>query len=290
MTRLRGSGLWLNVERFGDGDQPPLVLLHGFTGSAATWEPLAASLGRERTLIAIDLPGHGASDCPADPGPYRVERTVEEILAVCDRLGLERLGLLGYSLGGRVALHLALAAPDRIDALILESTSPGIADPAERAARRRSDEGLACLLEDEGIEAFVDRWEQAPLFASQARLPAEVRARHRAQRLGNDPRGLAMSLRGIGAGVPLPIDDHLAEIALPALVMAGALDAKYVTIGELLVTVMPSARLAVVPDVGHAVHLEAPETFADLVREHLGGCLPGAPARRGGADHLISHT
>lgn len=293
MSRIRGRWLTLNVERIPaepggaplavpevDG-RPPLVLLHGFTGSVATWAPFADTLGAGRALLAVDLPGHGASDCPANPAEYRAERTVEEILAVLDALGVGRFALLGYSLGGRVALHLALAAPERVERLILESASPGIPDSAERAARRQSDEALARLLDTEGIAAFVDRWERVPLFASQARLPDEVRAHQRAQRLANDPRGLAGSLRGIGAGVPEPLQGRLGALAMPTLLIVGALDTKYVALGREMLAALPAGRLVVVPDAGHAVHLEAPAAFARAVLGHLAA----SPA-----DHAAVHT
>jgi 2-succinyl-6-hydroxy-2,4-cyclohexadiene-1-carboxylate synthase len=291
VTRGQGRSLTLNVERFGarsaGAGTPPLVLLHGFTGNAETWAAFADSIGKARPLVAIDLPGHGGSACPADPAAYGAERTVEAILAVLERLDVGPFALLGYSLGGRVALHLALAAPERLVSLILESASPGIVDPAERAARRQSDEALARLLDQQGIEAFVDRWERVPIFASQASLPTEVRARHRAQRLKNDPRGLAGSLCGIGAGVPVPVRARLGELTMPTLLIVGSLDTRYVALGAEMAAALPAARLQIVPDAGHAVHLEAPEAFARLVLAHLAASPPPAPTPV--ASHPTSH-
>jgi 2-succinyl-6-hydroxy-2,4-cyclohexadiene-1-carboxylate synthase len=168
MMRIRVDGVHFNVEQTGDG--PSLLLLHGFTGSCDTWSTFVSSLGRHFRMIAVDLPGHGHSDTPADPQRNR------DLLALLDWLGMDRISLLGYSMGGRIALHLALAAPDRIRALVLESASPGMPDPADRAARRKADEDLALVLEHEGLETFVDRWERQSLFASQARLPGSASA------------------------------------------------------------------------------------------------------------------
>ncbi|HEY9428810.1 MAG TPA: alpha/beta fold hydrolase, partial [Gemmatimonadaceae bacterium] len=138
----------------------PILLLHGFTGAASTWNELLPELGARRRVIALSLHGHGGSDAPDDPARYAAHRAAEDVLEVLDMLGIARVALLGYSMGARVALHTALAAPERIGALIVESGSPGIADDAERANRRAADDALATDIEHHGVEAFVDRWER----------------------------------------------------------------------------------------------------------------------------------
>jgi 2-succinyl-6-hydroxy-2,4-cyclohexadiene-1-carboxylate synthase len=268
MTRIAVDGICLNVESCGqrpDERRPPLVLLHGFTGSAAGWAPCAASFGYLREVHAIDLPGHGASDSPPDPARYRLERTVEDLLRLFDALGLERVDLLGYSMGGRVALRLALAAPKRVSTLILESASPGISDPVEREARLRSDAELANSIERDGLEAFADRWERQPLFASRARLDPTTRAAVRAHILSNSPLGLGNSLRGAGAAVAGPLFDRLGELRMPVLLIVGELDARYCALGRGMGELMPAARLEIVPHAGHTVHLEQPDAFEWLV-------------------------
>lgn len=264
-----GAGLRLHVARAGHGS--PVVLLHGFTGSGETWAPLVAALAARHETLAVDLPGHGRSAAPADPARYTLARFADDLARLLDRLGIDAAAVLGYSLGGRAALRFALEHPARVAALVLESASPGIADAAERAARAAADRELADDIEREGVSAFVERWERLPLWASQAALPNEARARQRAQRLSNVPRGLANSLRGAGAGAEPPVIGRLAEQRAPALVVAGALDQKYVALGRLMAAAMPRARLAVVPDAGHAVHLERPDAFADLVTRFLAG-------------------
>lgn len=265
--RIPIGGVHFNVEQTGDG--PPLMLLHGFTGSCDTWSTFVSSLGRHFRMIAVDLPGHGLSDIPADPRRFRMDRASHDLLALLDWLGLDRISLLGYSMGGRLALHLALAAPDRIRALVLESTSPGILDSADRAARRKADEDLALLLEHEDLETFVDRWERQSLFASQAHLPPTIRDGLRGQRLRNNSIGLAQSLRGAGAGVQEPLWGQLSMVYQPTLVITGADDAKYRQIGRELAGALPAASFVVIPDSGHAVHLEQPLAFERHVLHFL---------------------
>ncbi len=267
MPRFHVNGVNLNVETSGKGS--PLALLHGFTGSAANWESHVAVFEKRFRVIAVDLLGHGGSDSPADSMRYRMERCVEDLISVFDQLGLGRVNLLGYSMGGRVALHVAAAYPDRVRALVLESASPGLANPAERQARVTSDEALAASIERDGLEAFVNRWEQSPLFASQTRLPASVRAELRAQRLQNNPRGLANSLRGLGTGAQISLWDRLREIRVPTLLVAGMLDQKFTAIARAMTGALPVARLALVPEAGHAVHLEQPAEFDHLVLDYL---------------------
>lgn len=251
------------------GHGAPLLLLHGFTGSSAEWAELIPALVPLRTVIAVDLIGHGRSPAPADLARYRMARCVADLLALLDALGHARVEVLGYSMGGRVALQLAVAAPARVRGLILESASPGIADAAERAARATADEALAARIEQEGLAWFVDHWASIPLFTSQAALPAEARAALRARRLRATATGYANSLRGMGAGRQTSLWPALPHLALPTLIISGEHDAKYVAIGARMAAAMPAARHVVVPGAGHTVHLEQPRAFRELVVRYL---------------------
>jgi 2-succinyl-6-hydroxy-2,4-cyclohexadiene-1-carboxylate synthase len=262
------NGVDYHVERTGSG--PALVLLHGFTGSTATWAPHIPVFARDFQTVAIDFLGHGASAVPADPARYRLEHTVADLAALLDELGITRAVWLGYSMGGRVALGVAAAQPAMVEALVLESAGPGIADPAERAARAEADEQLAEVIEREGTEAFVDRWERLPLFASHARLPASTRAALRGQRLANIPVGLANSLRGLGQGAQPPLHDRLAGVEVPTLFVVGEEDTKYRRFADESAATMPRAQIAVVAGSGHAPHLEQPEVFRRVVLDFLG--------------------
>ena len=267
MTRVSVNGIFLNVEITGDG--PDLLLLHGFTGDISTWSPFLDALSSYRT-IRVDLIGHGRSDSPPDPARYSMKHAVEDLQALLHHLHVDRTALLGYSLGGRVALHFALEAPEMLTALVLESASPGIADKKEREARRRSDAALAESILSDGLEAFVDRWQSQALFASQSRLPAEVQQRQRTQRLSQNPLGLANSLRGMGASSQDYLMPQLQGLHVPSLFLAGALDQRYAALAAVLAAEAPDARHQVIEGAGHAVHLEKPDEFEAIVSQFLG--------------------
>lgn len=253
-----------------DGEQLPLLLLHGFTGAAESWLELMPMLGQRRLAMAVSLPGHGASSLPRDPARNSVQGVAALLVELLDVLRIPRVALLGYSMGGRVALHLALRAPGRVGALVLESTSPGIADDHERAARGAADAALAGDIERDGMRAFVARWEQLPLWDSQRQLAEADRMRLRAQRLRGSARGLAASLRGLGAGATPPVHHRLGELArLPTLLLCGALDSRYVTSAREMAAALPRARVCVMDGAGHAVHLERPRELAREVTRFL---------------------
>lgn len=274
---VNGAGYHVEVHRStAQRAGVPIVLLHGFTGSTRSWDEHLPALLDLADVIALDQLGHGRSDAPAQPARYRVERVVDDLTALLDALDAPRAHVVGYSMGGRVALQLAVSRPERVASLVLESASPGIASEAERAARVRSDDDLAELAERDGLAAFVDRWEGVPLFASQASLPPETRARLREQRLAGSAPGLAGSLRGMGAGQTPCLVDRLSELACPTLLLVGARDTRYVALGRAMAAAIPRARLMEVADAGHTIHLEQPARFGALVGAFLAEQI-GAP-------------
>lgn len=245
-----------------------LVLLHGFTGSAANWSDLLSHLEAPgRRLIALDLLGHGQADAPDDPVYYDMEHSQIDILATLSTLGVQAREaiLLGYSMGGRIALYTGFSGFFR--ALILESASPGLTTESERTQRRQGDYALAERIEREGVEAFIDYWEQLPLFASQHNLPLERRIALRRQRLNNRASGLANSLRGVGTGAQPALHERLPELDLPVLLLAGELDTKFSQIADQMARSLPQATLHIVPGAGHTIHLEQPTLFAEFVNE-----------------------
>lgn len=263
------EGGQLHVERSGTG--APVLLLHGFTGSTRTWDFLSRALEPAHTVIAVDLPGHAQSGAPDDLNRYRTETFADELARLLDAEGIARCALLGYSLGGRTALRFALRHPQRVSRLVLESTSPGIAEASERARRRKADAELAEFIEREGVEAFVDRWERLPFWASQASLPAEVRRKQREIRLSHTARGLANSLRGAGQGEEESVLPLLGRSALDILCIVGSQDPVYVRHAEDMRAAMgrPESCRVETLSTGHAVHLEQPERYVEAVRTYL---------------------
>ena len=229
-----------------------VVLLHGFAGTGRAWDPVAQRLDRERyTALAPDLRGHGDA---RDARPISFAACVEDVLAAAPA----RFVLCGYSMGGRIALHVALAAPARVERLVLAATTAGIDDAAARAARRDDDERLAAFADTASIEQFADRWAAQPVFAG---TPPDAARIWREDLVRNDPRALAAALRGIGSGAMEPLWDRLGELAMPATVLVGARDAKFVALGERLAAALPAGELVLVPGAGHGLPREAPQAI-----------------------------
>ncbi|MCU0505585.1 MAG: alpha/beta fold hydrolase [Chloroflexi bacterium] len=270
LRRLAAHGATYAVRDLGSG--PAVLLLHGFTGTGASLDALALDLREAgyRTL-APDLLGHGASDAPADPARHDVARQAADIAAIVRELDAAPTAVVGYSFGGRVALRLALDAPDLVSSLVVIGSGPGIADPTERARRRTVDEDLALSIERDGVAAFVDRWEALPLFASEEALPAGVRARRREERLAQRPEGLAASIRGAGQGTQEPLVGRLGALHPPTLLVAGSIDTLAVARARAMAAAAPSGRAAVlvVDGAGHAAHLAAPGVVRAAILDHL---------------------
>lgn len=234
---------------------PTLVLLHGFTHTGASWDPVRSELGERYTALAPDIRGHGTA---SDREPV----TLEAVLADIDAAAPAALTLVGYSMGGRIALQFALARPDRVERLVLVGASPGLADPDEREQRRRADERLADQAERSTIEEFEERWARTPALAGQ---PADVREAVRRDRLRNTPAGLARALRGLGTGALPSAWERLAELSVPVTLIAGERDRKFRDIATQMARSIPGATVEVVAGAGHAAHLEAPRQIARII-------------------------
>jgi 2-succinyl-6-hydroxy-2,4-cyclohexadiene-1-carboxylate synthase len=247
----------------------PIVLLHGFTQTAASWGPISKALAQHGLVLAPDLPGHGeASAVSAD-----LWQTADLLAATLSAAGVKRANWVGYSLGGRAALHLALAHPGLVKRLVLVSTSAGIEDDHERELRRRRDEALAKRIEEGGDQAlrdFLAEWLSQPLFAT---LPPERAGLD--ERLANSASGLASSLRLAGAGSQGPLWHRLGELgtsSVPVLLVTGELDSTYRRHAERMAQAFgPSASIKVIAGAGHACHLEQPELFVSLVGAFCAG-------------------
>jgi 2-succinyl-6-hydroxy-2,4-cyclohexadiene-1-carboxylate synthase len=233
-----------------------LVLLHGFGGTHRAWDPVLPELDHERyNPLVGDLRGHGTK---AGARPISFERCVADVLAAAP----DEITLCGYSLGGRVAQHVALAAPERVTRLILVSTSAGIADDAERAARVAQDERLADELTRMTIEEFADRWMANPLFEA---TPPEASRWWREDLRRNDPVALAEVLRTIGGGAMAPLWDRLGALTMPVTVVVGGRDTKYIDYAERYARLLPQADVHIVDGAGHGLPREAPRELAALI-------------------------
>jgi 2-succinyl-6-hydroxy-2,4-cyclohexadiene-1-carboxylate synthase len=245
--------------------RPALVLLHGFTQDRHAWDWVRDGLRRIGPTVAVDLVGHGASPKPEALAPYRMEACLAQLDALATSLKLPRAWWVGYSMGGRTALQMAVQRPQRVEGLVLVSATAGFPELDVRAERIRADEALAERIPGWGIEAFVDYWMSLPMFESLQRLPRHQQAQLRKQRLANSPVGLANSLRGMGSGAMPSVWAHLRDLHLPALVVAGELDERFAALARSLAAALPESHLSIVPDCGHAVMLEQPQRFVSAV-------------------------
>lgn len=263
------QGMHVHVEIEGDERLPVIVFLHGFTGSTATWREVLEQLRGNYRTVAIDLTGHGKTTVPEEVSRYTMEAQTADLEALFEQLGLERFTLVGYSMGGRVALGYTVQYPKRVASLILESASPGLKTEAERSARRASDHLLAARIIAEGLLKFVDFWASIPLFHTQKALPIEKQQWIREERLGQQAKGLANSLNGIGTGNQLSYWEKLETISAPVTLITGEIDGKFVAIAREMKRTFLDARHVIVHKAGHAVHVEKPEKFVTIIEEHM---------------------
>lgn len=238
------------------GTGPRLALVHGFTQTRRCWGPIADDLAQDHELVLVDAPGHGRSaDVALD--------LVDGGRAMAEHAGPATF--VGYSMGGRFALHAALERPEMVRGLVLIGATAGIDDADERARRRDDDEVRARRIEEIGVARFLDEWLALPLFAGLTSAAA-----CRDERLENTAGGLASSLRLAGTGTQQPSWGRLHTLTMPVLVVAGADDTKFTSLGERLVRAIgPRARLVTIEGAGHTAHLEQPDLFLGALRPWL---------------------
>jgi len=241
----------------------PLVLLHGFSAGPESWDRVRALIGGRSEVIAPALVGHGAPE--DDAAVTSFESEVERVAGLIARHGAG-FHVVGYSLGGRIALGLLVRHPGLFASATLIGAQPGLQSEDERRDRRLADEHLCQILEKLGTEVFVRKWESIPLFASQERLPVELLAAQRAMRLARDPSGLARSLRTTGLGAMPSYWDALPSVRVPTTLIAGSLDQKFSAIATRMAERIPSSTLEIVPGAGHNVVLEDPAAIARHLR------------------------
>ena len=269
MTRDKIVAGGVSVSYLDEGRGAPVLVLHGFTGSSQSMRVLTQPLCNSRRVIAPDLIGHGHTEAPLDIGPYTVDEMCIQLTGLLAALELGSVDVVGYSMGGRLALSFAAAHQPLVRRMVVIGTTAGLEAEGERRDRVEADEAMAARIEADGVEAFVDYWQALPIFASQRHLADHTRNELRRGRLSNTRTGLANSLHGAGVGAMPSLWHLLDRVETPTLVVAGELDEKYVALGQRLVTELPAGRLEVVRGTGHAVHLEAPERCAEVVEGFL---------------------
>ncbi|MXV99572.1 MAG: 2-succinyl-6-hydroxy-2,4-cyclohexadiene-1-carboxylate synthase [Acidimicrobiaceae bacterium] len=281
-TRIRAGGVEMAVTEGGPAAGVPVVVLHGFTGSAQAMAPLTEPLASRLVarIICPDLVGHGRSEVPDDLDLYRVEAMAGQVAALAGALDCETFHLVGYSMGGRVALRLGCTASPRLRSLTLIGASAGIAEPEQRRERAQTDAARAeRILAD--FEAFVDEWMADPLFAGQATLGEAYLQAARAQRLASNPQGLARSLLAGGSGAMAPLHERLADCDTPTLLVVGAHDSKFCAIAEQLAAALPRAGVTRIDGAGHAAHVEQPDAAAAVVAAFIAGVEAGRAGEGG---------
>jgi len=255
-------------QTLGSPHTPALIFLHGFMGTGSDWRPIARRCVPHFFCILPDLPGHG-QNCRFSPAePLDFARIATGLQQLMSHLQLERANLVGYSMGGRLALYTATQFPQRISRLILESASPGLADSQARQARATADDDRAATLLKVGLEEFIDHWYTLPLFNSLQQQPALL-AQAKTQRLQNQPGWMAKIIRDLSPGRQPPLWDQLGDLSLPVLLLAGALDPKYSALIPQMAQKIAGAQAKIVATAGHNIHLEQPDLFANTLLKFL---------------------
>jgi 2-succinyl-6-hydroxy-2,4-cyclohexadiene-1-carboxylate synthase len=252
----------------GERHHPPLVCLHGFMGAGADWLQIAEVWAHHFFCLMPDLPGHGHNTHLPISQPLDFDVVVQDLQIFLEQLNLDRVSLVGYSLGGRIALYAALKFPQKIRALVLESCHAGITDEQTRRDRAEVDDQQAEALLAQGMETFVEQWYELDLFStlkSHPRLLMEIKA----QRKKNDPRWVAKIIKELSPGRQPPLWEKLGLLPMPVLLIAGGLDSKYAELVVKMGKQMPEATVEIIPEVGHNVHLENPAQFAEVVTVFL---------------------
>jgi 2-succinyl-6-hydroxy-2,4-cyclohexadiene-1-carboxylate synthase len=246
----------------------PVLFLHGFMGCAEDWNEVINRLADAFFCIAVDLPGHGKTIVAEGKSPYGMETCAASLVAFLRNRKIKKCALVGYSMGGRLALYLALHAPEIFHCVVLESASPGLRTKTERRARIEHDNKLADEIEVGDFAAFLQRWYSQPLFRGLQPHPKFQSLFQK--RLQNNPRTLAKSLRGMGTGAQPSLWEKLPALKIPALLLAGENDKKFVQINSEMAKLSPATQVKIIKNAGHTIHFEQPEIFAKYVRHFIG--------------------
>jgi 2-succinyl-6-hydroxy-2,4-cyclohexadiene-1-carboxylate synthase len=269
--KLDANGVKLNLEHHKDisPDKDYVLFLHGFTGCAEDWNSIFEQFPDKYNLFALDIIGHGKSDSPSDPTLYNIESIINQIKYVKDHLTKEKIFLVGYSMGGRIALSYATAHPDDIKGLVLESATAGFKNDEERENRYKSDLKLVEFIETHTLEEFIEMWTDQELFNTQRRFSNEKLKMLRRRRSSGSKIGYANSLRGFSTGIMPPLHDKLKKFPVKALLISGELDTKFTGINARMAKRFFKAKHKIVKNSGHNTHLEEPKRYIEIVTNYL---------------------
>jgi 2-succinyl-6-hydroxy-2,4-cyclohexadiene-1-carboxylate synthase len=265
IINVQGVNYFVEVK----GEGKPLLLLHGFASTHETWDSCEKYLNSGYKLIFIDLIGHGTTDSPNDLNRYKMKSICLDIKYILETICVNNINILGYSMGGRIALSFLMYFPQMVDKLILESSTPGIKFANDTIVRQQSDKELADKILEKGIQWFSDYWEEQPIFKSRKNIDEGKLISIKNQQLRSSKIGLANSLIGYGTGFQPSWWEKLPQISHQIYIICGELDQKFCKIGKEMDNLLQNATYFEVANVGHTIHLEAEEQFYNIVRNSL---------------------
>jgi 2-succinyl-6-hydroxy-2,4-cyclohexadiene-1-carboxylate synthase len=270
--KIDANGVKLNLEypKEFSKTKDSILFLHGFSGCAEDWFPVFEQMPDKYNYIALDIVGHGKSDAPGNVTYYSIESIIAQIKYIKDHLTAEKIFLLGYSMGGRIALNYAATYPDDVKGLILESATAGIKNDDERQKRYEEDLKLAEFIDTHTLEEFVEIWSDQELFNTQRRFSNDKLKKIKKKKASGSKIGYANSLKGFSTGIMPPVHDKLKKIPLKVLLITGDLDSKYTGINARLSKRFFKAKHKIVRNSGHNTHLEEPKRFIEIVTNYLG--------------------
>lgn len=265
------AGLKFNIIFYNtvENEKPYLLFLHGFTGSTGDWKSIVPLINPDFSSFGIDLIGHGESSSPDDVELYSGEAIANQIGSIIEHTIKKKVIPVGYSMGGRAALTFTAKYPDMVEALVLESATPGIENEKLREERVIRDKEIASYILSHTMEEFANYWMDMEIFNTQRRFSEEKRKKLRFTRKQNNPKGLANCLSGFGTGVMTPLYNQLKEIQCKTLLISGDLDTKFTNINNEIVELFPNAEHKIIKNAGHNSHMEEPQKFANVINEFL---------------------
>lgn len=268
-VKVEGISLNCEIVKKGKETSPYIIFLHGFTGSASDWNEVIENLPSGFNYAAIDLIGHGKSDSPEEIEHYTSEKIINQIHQIIKKITDEKVILAGYSMGGRAALNFALNKPQMLNALILESSTPGIQNEEDRKERIKKDEELAGFILNNPIEKFVEYWMNLDIFNTQRRFSDQKLEEIKKKKGLNNRIGLANSLKGFGTGRMKNLWYEITNLTIPTLLISGELDTKFTQINKRISNLISYSKHVIVKNAGHNIHLEDPNNFCNLQKSFL---------------------